>query len=261
MTLSTTVNRTRTQGNGTTVTFNFPYYFLAAGDLTVIYTDANGLETTLVQDTDYTVTGAGVLTGGSITLIGTYAASPPAASTYLTMVRDPSATQETDYVENDPFPAETHEQALDRLTMLVQRLSERLDRVLSLAQSSGYSTLTMPDPSGGAYLRWKADESGLENVTTAPAALDPNYYGSTMTGNEAFAYPGGDYCRVFLDAGGADRTFNPGSGFPSGFFMPVCNVGEELVTIDSTGLALAVGPGQIALCLYDGATWKGAVAS
>jgi hypothetical protein len=257
MTLSTTVNRTRTQGNGITVTFNFPYYFLADGDLTVIYTSATGVETTLVLNTDYTVTGAGIIAGGSVTLIGTYAASPPATGTYITVVRDPAATQETDYVENDSFPAETHEQALDRLTMLVQRLSERMDRGLALAQSSGFSALTMPDPDGGSYLRWKADESGLENVTTAPAALDPNYYGSTMTGNETFAYPGGDYCRCFLDAGGADRNFDPDSGFPSGFELTICNQGEESITFDSSVLSIAVGPGQIVSFLFDGTNWNG----
>jgi hypothetical protein len=257
MTLSTTVNRTRTQGNGVTVTFHFPYYFLADGDLVVIYTDANGLETTLVQDTDYTVAGAGVISGGSITLIGTYAASPPAASTFITISRDPDITQETDYTENDPFAAETHEQALDRLTMICQALKEVLDRSLRLAQSSAYSALTLPDPAGGSYLRWKADVSGLENITTAPAALDPNYYGATMTGNESFAYPGSDYCRCFLDPGGADRNFDPAAGFPSGFELVVVNTGEELVTVDSTGLAMAVGPGQVKAFYFDGTAWKG----
>ena len=48
---------------------------------------------------------------------------PPAAGT-LTIVRGTDQTQETDYVPFDPFPAESHETALDKAMFLT---SQRVD--------------------------------------------------------------------------------------------------------------------------------------
>lgn len=131
MTISTTESKISYNGNGTTTVFAFPYRFLANGDLVVIRVAANGTETTLVLNTDYTITGADSDDGGSITCT-----VAPASGTRLVIYRSVALTQETDYISGDAFPAETHERALDRLTMISQQLQEGLDRSAKLPVTS-----------------------------------------------------------------------------------------------------------------------------
>ena len=64
--------------------------------------------------------------GGTVETIGT----PLADGGELLIVRHLDIVQETDYVENDPFPAETAENSLDRLTMICLQLQEQIDRGL-----------------------------------------------------------------------------------------------------------------------------------
>ncbi|WP_054650171.1 hypothetical protein [Salidesulfovibrio brasiliensis] len=93
---------------------------------------------------------------------------PPAEGEALVIRRNPAIVQEVDYMENGPFPAETHERALDRLTMICQSLSERLDRAVSLRVSSAVSGVEMPDPQDGAALCWNTEG----NLANGPSALD-----------------------------------------------------------------------------------------
>ena len=60
----------------------------------------------------------------------------PAAGTTLVIRRNTALTQETDYVANDPFPAETHEDALDKLNMQTQELQEQLDRSFKVSRTT-----------------------------------------------------------------------------------------------------------------------------
>ena len=115
MTISTTTSRISYNGNGVTTEFSFPYRFLANGDLVVLSVSAAGVETTKVLTTDYTLTGAGDDAGGSVTML-----VAPAVGTRLVIYRDTEVVQETDYISGDSFPAESHERALDRLTMILQ---------------------------------------------------------------------------------------------------------------------------------------------
>ena len=143
----------------------FPYTFriLAQGNLLVIHTTAVGVETELELTTNYTVSGVGDAGGGNVTTCGD--ASPYPTDDTITIIRDVPLTQLTDYVEHDTFPAESHEDALDKLIMIVQKFAERLDRALFLLKSSTYSNLTLPDPVAQKLLQWKDDLSGLINVS------------------------------------------------------------------------------------------------
>ena len=131
MTISTTESKISYNGNGTTTAFAFPYRFLANGDLVVIRVAADGTETTLVLNTDYTVTGADNDAGGTVTC-----SVAPASGARLVIYRSVALTQETDYISGDAFPAETHERALDRLTMISQQLQEEVDRSAKLPVTS-----------------------------------------------------------------------------------------------------------------------------
>lgn len=169
MTIASQTSRVSYSGDGTTTTFAVQFKFLLNGDLVVYLRDASGNQTLQVLGANYSVTGAGVDAGGAVTF-----ALPPASGKSVVIYRDPPVTQTTSYNNNDPFPAKSHENALDKLTMLMQRLVNRMGRVPALAESSSFSALTLPDPDPGKYLKWNANNTGLENSSAVTFA--PNSY-------------------------------------------------------------------------------------
>ena len=118
MTVNTATSTATYTGNGTTIAFPVSFYFLVNTDLQVLQkVAATGVVKTLVLNSDYTLTGAGVGSGGTLTMT-----TAPAAGDTLYIARNVSAVQQTAYPTNSPFPAASHEMALDRLTMLAQQL-------------------------------------------------------------------------------------------------------------------------------------------
>lgn len=162
-------------GDGSTAIFPYTFKIFADGDLIVVLQDANGVETVQTLNSDYTVTGAGNDSGGNVIFV-----TAPASGYKVIIYRSISLTQPVDYVPNDPFPAETHEEALDRLTMITQQLQEQLDRALlrDLSQSSG---LTLPVLAAGKYLY--TDGSTLQWVT--PSTINIDYDGNISRGLDA----------------------------------------------------------------------------
>lgn len=131
MTVETTTSRVSYTGAGTTGPFTIGFYFIENDDIRAIKVlIADGTETELVLDTDFTLTGAGDADGGEATL------TDALTSSYnVVFFRDPEVLQEAAYPKNDPFPSATHERVVDRLTMIAQRQASLLDR--SLRQPDG----------------------------------------------------------------------------------------------------------------------------
>ena len=119
MTVQSAVTRADATGNGVTTAFAVPFYFLDNTHLQIIRTQiSTGVATTLALTTDYTVTGAGVGSGGTATML-----VAPTTDQRLSILRNVPFTQLAHYVPNDPFPAATHEQIVDQLTMEVQQIN------------------------------------------------------------------------------------------------------------------------------------------
>ena len=117
MTVSSTISPTITyNGNGSTTAFSTSFVFLESGDLVVTLIDSGGTETVQTIITEYTVSG-GSGSAGTVTMV-----TAPASGEQLRIERATAKTQLTDYIENDSFPAESHEAALDRLTLIAQEL-------------------------------------------------------------------------------------------------------------------------------------------
>lgn len=171
MTVTVTTARVEYTGNGSTTAFTVPFYFLANGDLKVY--QAGVLKTIT---THYTVSGAGNPSGGTVTF-----GTAPTSGQAVVIFRNPAITQSTDYTPNDPFPAESHERALDRLTMIAQRLDDRLDRAFVLADSdtSGAST-TLPTPEADKFIGWNETATALQNIDPATLATIVAY-GTTLS--------------------------------------------------------------------------------
>lgn len=118
--------------NSTVVPYTVGFYFFQSSDLVVIVTDSLGVNTTLALNTDYTVSGAGVETGGSILTV----VAVPITST-VTIYRQVVADQQTQYEENDQFPASSHERALDKLTMICQQNARADSGAIRVQETDG----------------------------------------------------------------------------------------------------------------------------
>ncbi|MEA1938587.1 MAG: hypothetical protein U9N14_05815, partial [Pseudomonadota bacterium] len=138
MTITTTSTRCSYTGDGITTAFPVTFPFMDDDEIEVIErVIATGVETAKILTTDYTVTGGSGSTG-TVTVVG----DTPASTVEWHIRRLSDRTQETDYTENDPFPAETHERALDRLVMLIQEIEEKLARALKIPKTDVESVET-----------------------------------------------------------------------------------------------------------------------
>ncbi|AWJ55834.1 phage tail protein [Escherichia coli] len=117
MTVSTEVDHNEYTGNGVTTTFHYTFRIFKKSDLVVQVVDLNDNITVLTLDTDYTVTGAGGYVGGNVIL-----ATALANGYQISISRELPVTQETDLRNQGKFFAEVHEDALDKLTMLIQQV-------------------------------------------------------------------------------------------------------------------------------------------
>ena len=169
MTVSTTTTEVSYTGDGIVTAFSVTFQFFGTtttAELEVIErTIATGAEDTKVNGTDYTVSGGNNATG-TVT-----ATTAPASTVQWVIRRNTTQTQETDYVENDAFPAETHEDALDRVTMISQEQERDLgDSFKYPATYSGGASTAVPEPSAGKALKWNDAGDALENSDTDPDA-------------------------------------------------------------------------------------------
>jgi hypothetical protein len=145
MTVSTTIIKNFHNGNGSTTNFAYQFRILEDTDLLVIIrTNSTGAEATKTLSTHYTVAGAGDASGGSITFTG---GNTPASGETVVIRRNVPQTQAIDYIANDPFPAETHEEGLDRSTMVAQQVAEESNRSIKLSRTN---TMTSTEFTVGA---------------------------------------------------------------------------------------------------------------
>lgn len=131
MSVSSTDNQIIYTGSGTTGPFDFDFRIYQSADLLVQkFEIATEITTDLAETTDYVVT---------VDIDGTGHVDLNAAlsSAYkLIITRRLPLTQEVTYVENDKFPAATHEEALDRAIMICQQLQEQVSRAVTVPAGS-----------------------------------------------------------------------------------------------------------------------------
>ena len=147
MTISSTTVRNSYSGDGSTTTFSYTFKIFQDSDIQVIIRSANGTETTKTITTHYTVTGAGNSGGGSVIFTS---GNIPTSTQTVVLRRNIPQTQAIDYIANDPFPAESHEEGLDRATMAIQQLQEEVTRSLKLSKTN---TMTSTEFTVGASAR------------------------------------------------------------------------------------------------------------
>ena len=171
MTLTSSTAKVSYAGNGSTTVFAVTFRFLANSDVDVILRNAAGVETTWVENTQYTLEGEGEAAGGTLTVLTDPDDYTPASGETLVIRRMVPVTQETDYSENDSFPAETHEAALDKLTMLAQQLDETLARAVTVPVSDTAASIAMPIDSARAGKFLSFDGTG-QPIAAAGTSAD-----------------------------------------------------------------------------------------
>jgi len=144
MTISSTTVKNSYSGDGSTTTFSYTFKIFQDSDIQVIIRSSTGTETTKTITTHYTVTGAGNAGGGSVIFTS---GNIPTSTQTVVLRRNIPQTQAIDYIANDPFPAESHEEGLDRATMAIQQLQEEVTRSIKLSKTN---TMTSTEFTVGA---------------------------------------------------------------------------------------------------------------
>jgi hypothetical protein len=216
MTVSSQTSRVGFNGDDSTTSVPITFRFLDNSHIRVVHRSAAGVETTWALNTQYTLTGAGNANGGTLTVSTSPTDYTPASGETLTVLRNVPITQETDYVENDPFPAETHEGALDKLTMVAQQQTEQIGRSITFTETSTASGVTFPDLVASAIIKYNSAGTALEAATLASlsATLDTSFVG--LTTGQFLQYDGSNWTNITLDLDGISgvdlTTAAPASG-------------------------------------------------
>lgn len=162
-------------GNSVADTFSYGFKVNDKTELNVFETDDTGVQTQLTVDTDYIVNTVGDDKGGTITRV-----AGPLPTNYEWYIRSNyDETQLTAFTSQGAFFPDLHENAMDKLTFLIQQILDKISRTFTLSDSySGPLPLSLENPDSGKVLRWNAEESGIENFDTD--AEYANINGDTM---------------------------------------------------------------------------------
>lgn len=162
MTVDSTNNRTDYDPDGLVTTFAYDFRVDSASDM-VVYADG------VLYEGSYTVTELSNPLGGDVI----FDAAPSAAIEVLTLIREVPITQETAYPPLGPFPAPSHERALDRLTFMVQQQQEQLGRAgVAPIDADPTTDYTLPKYAAGQYWLWDATSNKV--ITVSPPQGPPS---------------------------------------------------------------------------------------
>lgn len=245
MTVNSTTNRVSYAGNGTANPFAVAFPFQMQADLLVIETQvSNGAQTTKALTTNYTITGTTDASGfypngGNVVPVVAIA-----VGLTWTIIRAPALTQSTQHVDNDPIPAASIDNPLDRGVMISQRLNDKINLALVAPDGVQPAPVNMNIPAawfnGGLALTY-------DNVNKVPTVQDPFYVAAAASAAAAaasFTMP--NYLTgLTLSTAGSSATF----GVAAGGAMDSTNVAWMLLAsaYTKTTAAWALGTGNGAL--------------
>jgi hypothetical protein len=146
-------------------------------DLIVTYIAANGGETVLAYNADYTVADGTV----------TYAAAPSTGTLHIT--RGTPITQDLEIVNGNDFDADTINAALDKQAFIAQELAEESGRALKVGYASGLSDIDVEDMVAEKFLQVNSAGDGIAMGELASAgALSVSDFGEALLAKTAVIY-------------------------------------------------------------------------
>ena len=177
MTISTLTIKNSYSGDGSTTAFTYTFKITDQDDIDVIIRSSNGTETTKTITTHYTVSGVGNAGGGTVTFTS---GNIPTATETVLLRRSTPQTQGVDLIENDPLPADTLEDALDKLTSINQELQEEVDRSIKISRTNTMtSTEFTVDATNRANKLLAFDSAGEIQVAQEIGTFRGNWSAST----------------------------------------------------------------------------------
>mgnify|MGYP001184332603 FL=1 len=183
ITISDTEPRIQYTATGGQTSFTVPFAFFANADLQVFNgTSQLSFSSAPSNATQYSVTGAGVSGGGSITL-----GSPGATvNDVITIVREVAIERTTDFPTSGAFQIDSLNTELDKIIAMAQQLERdlKLSPRVNTTSSSSFN-LTFPDMVAGKVLSANAGGTGLEFSVDANGLLTAEANASTSATNAA----------------------------------------------------------------------------
>lgn len=158
MTIATVGRRFTYAGNGVTTAFSFPRLLLANTDITVYLTDAV-TDVAVLQTliTHYSVAGMGDPAGVTVTFV-----TPPPTGKTVVLYGVTPKTQSYDPTDVGFLTPLGTEDALDKLAVTIQELSDLMVRSVQLAPGSTYGgSILLPKPVANYVLAFAGDALSL----------------------------------------------------------------------------------------------------
>lgn len=163
MTVSKTDNSIIHDADGSSTDFTFGFRFFEDADIKVFLTDTDGSSAEeQTQGTDYTLDANTNKEGGTVKFT-----SAPADSKQVRILRWVDPTQDTDLTEGGELPAESIEEALDKVTILAQQVMDKVGGGVFELESFGTIQFLAGDLSV-----WDADSKRMTNIATPTASAD-----------------------------------------------------------------------------------------
>ena len=183
ITISDTEPRIQYTATAGQTSFTVPFAFFANADLQVFNgTSQLSFSSAPTNASQYSVTGAGVSGGGSITL-----GSPGATvNDVITIVREVAIERTTDFPTSGAFQIDSLNTELDKIIAMAQQLERdlKLSPRVNTTSSSSFN-LTFPDMVAGKVLSANAGGTGLEFSVDASGLLTAEANASTSATNAA----------------------------------------------------------------------------
>lgn len=174
MAVNTSESQKSFDGNGVSTSFSFGFPFFSKDDIVVVLYDSDGNGTVQSIGTNYTIPGSIWITGGEINMV-----SPPSIGETLVVSRIVDYLQEFGFRNLGQFRAEIHEDAFDKIVMMIQQLYLTSSKSLIVGDLyQGEKPIVIPNPIDGNILRWKQGGNGFENFDSDAAYV--NVSGDTM---------------------------------------------------------------------------------
>jgi hypothetical protein len=255
-TVGTTTSSTTIQGNSSTT--NFTYNFDIPNQspvpvvVSVLNTTVTPNVTTFLSPTQYTITGLGNSSGGTVVypLVG----SPIAPGYFITVARNLPIVQTTSICGQGPTYCAI-EHALDYLTYIAQQLQTQISVILTevgsaqpvsiayveniaaLRANTGlYQTLiaggyyTASDNGGGTFVLNGADNSSLDNGGTIIVDVAGHRYYRQYDGKKLSILDYGAKCDGITDDHAAINNALASGAFVTGVAQATCFVGSAGIT-------------------------------
>lgn len=221
MTIGTTAARVSFNCNGVTTVFPVPTQAYLAADFLVLATNTTtGAVTTLVLNSDYTLVATGTLSppAWTLTTLTSQLTSPYATGITLQVILNPVETQQTQYVQGQAFPSLAVQTNVDRLTQMVQRLSDLGGRTIRQPDGDVTAWGTLPNAAARANTALSFDNNGLPTLGVLASSTVTQGTITNLLSGVAYTALANAAAPIVMT-----QNYNYGGG-SAGFVVPVLNL-------------------------------------